>query len=77
MRAKIYLDGTLQVDCTDTIYGLSDMVAGIPRGAVQGTGLIVFGGRTGGLHNEHWVKDILVVAFPQPVNIDNIPAGVI
>ena len=77
MRAKIYLDGSLKVDCIDTIYGQPGMIAGIPSGAAQGTGLIVFGGRTGGLHNEHWVKDILVVAFPQPVNIDNIPAGVI
>jgi len=77
MRAKIYLDGSLKVDCTDTLYGQSDMVTGIPSGAAQGTGLIVFGGRTGGLHNEHWIKNILVVAFPQPVNIDNIPAGVI
>jgi hypothetical protein len=76
MRAKIYLDGSLKVDCMDTIYGYSGMVVGIPSGASQGTGLIVFGGRTGGLYNEHWIRDILVVAFPQPVNIDNIPAGV-
>jgi hypothetical protein len=76
MRAKIYLDGILRVDCVDTLYGQANMIAGIPKGAAQGTGLIVFGGRTGGLYNEHWIKDILVVAFPQPVNIDNIPAGV-
>jgi hypothetical protein len=76
MRAKIYLDGSLKVDCVDTLYGQPSMIAGIPSGASQGTGLIVLEGRAGALYNEHWIKDILVVAFPQPVNIDNIPAGV-
>jgi hypothetical protein len=75
MRAKIYLDGSLKVDCIDTLYGQPDMIAGIPSGASQGTGIIVFGGRTGGLYNEHWIKDILIITFPQPINIDNIPAG--
>ena len=51
-RAVILLDGVKLVDATDST----------PQSnSTQGVGLIVFGGRTGGMYNEHWVKDIMII----------------
>ncbi len=55
--ANVYYDGVLRINASDN---------SPPLNALNGSGLMVFGGRTGALTNEHRIKNIIVRKYTSP-----------